>query len=102
MTAMRTSQSLFGQQSQRSFAKKNDDGKGGPRKKTDLEIFEEQKRLKQGTRKASSDVSSEETEGQVRADPKQDLVEAKPKRKRRTKAEIEAERAAKLQQQSKP
>ena len=43
MTALRTSSSLMGTQPQRSFAKKNDDDDdaGGPRTRTDLEIFEE-------------------------------------------------------------
>jgi hypothetical protein len=35
-------------------------------------------------------------------DSKQDLAESKPKRKRRTKAEIEADKVAKAQQKNKP
>ena len=37
-------QQVFGQVAQRTFASKNDDNGKGPKKKTDEEVFEEQKR----------------------------------------------------------
>ena len=48
----------------RAFAKKNDDdgSDDGRGKKTDLEIFEEQKRLKEGKRKTTAEASAEETQ----------------------------------------
>lgn len=88
---MRPPQSVLGHLPQRAFANRNDDDGKGPRKKSDLEIFEEQKRNKLGKDKGLK-ASEKEMEG----------VETKPKRKRRTKAEIEAEKAAKLAEKSKP
>lgn len=95
----------------RSFASKKDDDDPSDPKKSDIERFEEQKAKKKGkgvkpavnefweeTDVHSSAGAADRAETDLAGSASEEEVTLKPKRKRRSKAEIEAERVAAAQE----